>query len=57
MSHLVFAKGLNEACVDVVDGDAENHNDHILGHSFGEGVSILNNDGHVGRRQVHLFKI
>lgn len=34
MSYLVFAIGLNETCIDVVDGDAENHNNHILGHSF-----------------------
>lgn len=49
-------KGLNEACIDVVDGDAENHNNHILGHRFREGVAILNHHGHVGRRHVHVFK-
>ena len=38
---LVFAEGVNEACIDVVDGDPENHNNHILDHSFSEGVSIL----------------
>ena len=31
LSHLVFAEGVNETCIDVVDGDAENHNHHILG--------------------------
>ena len=41
LSDLVFAEGVNEACIDVVDGDPENHNDHVLGHSFIEGVSIL----------------
>ena len=40
-SDLVFAEGVNEACIDVVDGDPENHNNHILDHSFSEGVSIL----------------
>lgn len=49
ISYLVSVKGLNEACIDVVDGDAENHNNHILSHSFREGVSILYNHGHIGR--------
>lgn len=49
-------KGLNEACIDAVDGDAENHNHHILGHRFREGVAILNHHGHVGRRHIHDFK-
>lgn len=56
MSCLVFAKGLNEACIDVVDGDAEDDNNHVLGHSFGERVSILYNHGHIGRQQAHLLK-
>lgn len=44
----MFAEGVNEACIDVVDGDAENHNNHVLGHSFSEGVSVLDDHGHVG---------
>ncbi len=53
--YLVFTKGLNEAYIDVVDGDAENHNNHILGHSFSEGVSILDDHSHICRRHVHLW--
>lgn len=49
MSDLVLAEGANEACIDVIDGDAENHNDHILGQSFGEGVSILYVHSHISR--------
>ena len=39
--HLVFAEGVNEAGIDVVDGDPDHHNNQILGHSFREGISIL----------------
>ena len=38
ISDLVFAEGVNEACIDVVDGDPENHDNRILGHSFREGI-------------------
>ena len=54
MSYLVFTKGVDEACIDVVDGDAENHNNQILGHSFSERVSILYNHGHIDRWPAHL---
>lgn len=56
LPHLVLLEGVDEACIDVVDGDAENHNDHILGDGFGEGVSVLDDHGHVGRRSVHFAK-
>lgn len=54
--HLVLLEGVDEACIDVVDGDAENDNDHILGDGFGEGVSVLDDHGHVGHRRVHFSK-
>lgn len=41
ISDLVFAEGANEAGIDVVDGDPENHDYHVLGQRFREGVSIL----------------
>lgn len=31
---LVFAEGVNEVGIDVADGDAKDHNNQILGHSF-----------------------
>ena len=55
LSHLVFAEGVNETCIDVVDGEAENHNNNVLGHSFGEGVSGPEDHGHVGGWRVHLL--
>lgn len=47
-------ESLNEADIDVVDGDAENHNYHILGHCFHQGVPVLYHHGYIGRRHVHV---
>lgn len=52
----MFAEGVNEANIDVVDGDPENQNNHVLGHSFSEGVSVLCNHGHAGRSHIHFAK-
>ena len=48
-SDLVFAEGVDEAGVDVVDGDPENHNNDILGHGFREGIWVPTNQCHVDR--------
>lgn len=37
----MFAEGENETRIDVVDGDPHDHNNHILGQSFSEGICIL----------------
>lgn len=52
--YLVFAESLNEAGIDVGDGDAEDHNNHVLGHSFSQRVSVRNDHGHISRRHIHL---
>lgn len=52
----MFAEGVDEVCIDVVDGDPQRHNNHILGHSFSEGVSILYNHGHIGAGHTRVFK-
>lgn len=56
ISYLVFAEGLNKCYIDIVDGDAENHNNHILEHSFGESVSIDYDCSLIGGRHTHLSK-
>lgn len=51
----MFAEGVNEARVDVVDEDPQDQNDHVLDHSFGEGISVLYDHAHVCCRPVHLW--
>lgn len=56
MSYLLFAESLKKCCIDVVNGDAENHNNHILDHSFGESISIVYNHSLIGIRSAHLLE-
>lgn len=49
ISDLVFAEGLNKACIDVVDGKPKNQNNNILGQSFREGVWKLTSRCHIYR--------
>lgn len=41
MSDLVFTEGTNDSCIDVVDGNAKDHNNDILYHSLGKGIPII----------------
>lgn len=56
MSYLLFAESLKKCYIDVVNGDAENHNNHILDHSFGESISIVYNHSLIGIRSAHLLE-
>lgn len=56
MSYLLFAESLKKCYIDVVNGDAENHNNHILDHSFGESISIVYNHSFIGIRSAHLLE-
>ena len=38
---LVLPEGVNQSTVDVVNGNAEHRQHHILSHSCGEGVLLL----------------
>lgn len=39
-AHLVFSEGVNQCPIDIVDGDAKSHDDHIFSHSRAGRVSI-----------------
>lgn len=52
----MFAEGVNEARVDVVDGDPQKQDNHVLGDGFAERISVLNRRAHVGCRHVHFWK-
>lgn len=47
---MVFMEGVNDGCIDGVDGDAENHDDHVPAQRLDGGVSVLQ---HM-RRHLHL---
>lgn len=51
----MFPEGVNEASIDVVDGDSQKNNNQILGHSLDEGVLVPNSICRVAR-YVHFVK-
>lgn len=51
----MLAERANGTGVDASDGDAQNQNNDILGHSFGERVLILYNHRQVCQRCVHIL--
>lgn len=41
MTDLVLSEGVDQSAIDVVNGDAEGCDEHVLGHSHGEGVPLV----------------
>ena len=46
-SNLVFAEGVNQGTIDIVDGKAKSQNNHIFDHSWAWRVSITKTTRHI----------